>query len=365
MINGKQYSHSALRDYCSALRDDRNTPAWEKDIGQFVTDWIDPKNNSIQMQTSGSTGKPTQVFHSKSAMIASAGRTCEFFDLGEGNKALLVLPTKFVGGMMMVVRALTHGLDLYWSEPARNPMSAAFDLKIDFCAMTPLQLQSVIDSGGHAILKLNNLKQIILGGSPISFSLNNKIQQLTSTCYQTYGMTETITHVALKILNGPEKSDSYQLLEGVTMTQDHRSCAVIKDELCSISSLTTNDVVQMVEPNYFNWLGRVDDVMNSGGLKIHPDELSAMLSTDLEFPFIVTSIQDDVLGEKVVLIVEIEQNQPIESLTHQIQKTCSRLGTKRPRRVYFIDRIRNLASDKTDKRATLEAALSQNWFIEL
>ena len=253
-LNGIHYTYEDLMEVAYSFV--KEGVPFQILIGEFLLDWLD-RNDFIVINTSGSTGKPKPISIRKQAMVNSAIATGDFFNLESGNKALHCLPSNFIAGRMMLVRAMILGLELDLVAPTSQPN---FNTKIhyDFCAMIPLQLQNSLDHCDH-------IKTIIVGGASVSNSLKNRIQNLNSSVYETYGMTETVTHIAVKQINNlstlsgdttsqPVESH-FKTLPNVSISQDERDCLVIEAPELSKDKIITNDMVKCFSKNEFEWLG--------------------------------------------------------------------------------------------------------------
>ena len=310
-------------------------PIWN-DVNQFISEWYSP-SNEMDLQTSGSTGKPKFISVKKKWMKNSAQLTGKTFGLKEADSALLCMPMKYVAGKMMVVRALELGLDLKVVEPSSSPLKN-INNPIDFAAMVPLQLENSLN-------ELDKVKILIVGGGQVSPQLVEKLQNISTQIYETYGMTETLTHVAIKPLNGPGKSELFQALDGVHFEIDDKGCLVIHAPMLNPESIVTNDIVELVDKSSFQWLGRFDNVINSGGIKIIPEVVEAKLATViLNRRFFIAGVADESLGEKVILVVEEESvNITLESLEKY----------EKPKDIYFIPKFVETKSGKIHRQTTL------------
>lgn len=267
------------------------------EIVTFLEDWISDKE-FIKNKTSGSTGQPKNIQLKKTAMWASAKKTCHFFKLDKKSTALLCLPVKYIAGKMMLVRAIVSGMDLYIEKPSSNPFDQ-LEKKIDFAAITPHQLSHSLET-----LNSKSIQNIIVGGAPFSMPLQQKVQKLSINFYETYGMTETCSHIALRKVNGTNFQEDFETLDGVIIDTDQRQCLTIKAPGLTDELLITNDIVDIIDENHFKWLGRYDYVINSGGIKIFPEQVEKILSGIIHQNFFITSQPNDALGEKVVLVLE-------------------------------------------------------------
>lgn len=314
-IHSRSFTEQDFRELTQYLPSYLNEMAIE--IVSFFEEWFLEKD-FIEIKTSGSTGNPKTIQLKKSAMLASAKKTCQFFNLNHSHSTLLCLPVKYIAGKMMLVRALVSGMDLNIAKPSANPFEK-LDKTIDFTAITPHQLSQSLET-----LKNKNIKNIIVGGAPFSMPLQLQVQKLPIQFFETYGMTETCSHIALRKVNGTGAQETFETLEGITINTDQRQCLTIKAPELSKELLITNDIVETVDKNHFKWLGRFDNVINSGGIKIFPEQVEKKLSGLIQQHFFITSQPDDILGEKVVLVIEgitfskIELNQLKEKIAAQL-----------------------------------------------
>lgn len=310
---------------------------FEKSVGHFLLDWFDD-SPYIEMQTSGTTGTPKIITVEKQAMVNSALATGYFFDLHPGNKVLHCLPAKYVAGKMMFVRGFILGLDMDFVAPSSHPL-AHNDTKYDFAAMVPLQAQ-------HSILQLGNVKKMIIGGVKLGKSLESALKKLPVQAYETYGMTETITHIAAKRIG--EKA--FTVLPGVTISYDDKQCLVIHAPHISEEVIVTNDLVELVNENQFVFLGRIDNIINSGGIKLIPEIIEEKLSHHIAGRFFVIGKPDDTLGEKLVLVIEGERQDFDASVFESLDRF------EKPKEILFTPKFIETGSGKIMRKETLAKA---------
>jgi O-succinylbenzoic acid--CoA ligase len=308
---------------------------FEKPVGDFLLDWFDSKP-FIEMQTSGTTGAPKIISVSKQAMVESALATGDFFGLQPGNKALQCLPVKYVAGKMMLVRAMILGLDLEFVAPSSHPLEL-LEMDFDFVAMVPLQAQ-------NSLTELKRVKKMIVGGAAVSKNLERQLLKLPTQVFETYGMTETITHIAARKLG--EKV--FTVLPGVTISYDDRNCLVIHAARISDEVIVTNDIVELVNENQFIFIGRMDNVINSGGIKLIPEQIEEKLSQSMTHRFFIASKPDPELGEKVILVVEGATC----DLGSDIYKDLDKY--EKPKEVLFIPKFKETGSGKIMRKETLQ-----------
>ena len=252
---------------------------WLKPAQAFIKSWLNGQK-TFQIHTSGSTGKPKLISHSRNQLIVSAKATIQTLKLSKGTKALVCLNTSFIGGQMMLMRAIYGEWDIEIVEPSSDPSLDATLEYYDFIALAPIQVSTLLETDRGKSL-LNNAGKVIIGGAPISKELLSQIQALKCTCYHTYGMTETVSHIALKKLNGLDRSDWFETIGDNQIALDERGCLRVKGSVTNDHWVTTNDLVQ-IDSGRFKWLGRADFTVNSGGVKIQIEEAETFLNKLLE-----------------------------------------------------------------------------------
>ncbi|OYU83165.1 MAG: O-succinylbenzoic acid--CoA ligase [Flavobacterium sp. BFFFF2] len=310
---------------------------YEKPVGDFILDWFDA-NPFISMYSSGTTGLPKTITLSKQAMVNSALASGDFFDLKPGDRALHCLPVKYVAGKMMFVRAMILGLDLEFVAPDSHPLDRTEGV-FDFAAMVPLQAQ-------YSIPQLDRIKKLIVGGAKINPVLEQQLIDSPSEVYETYGMTETITHIAAKRVG----EQAFTVLPNVTISSDDRHCLVIHAPQISEEVIVSNDVVDMVNENQFVFLGRIDNQINSGGIKLIPELIESKLAGKIKPAFFITGVEDELLGEKVVLVV---QGAPIDidpTVFDDLDKY------EKPKEIRFVPKFIETVTGKIMRNETLEQA---------
>jgi len=322
-LNGRTFSSSEeLEMRAKNLIENENKD--EIAIGKFILEWLD-ENDFITVKTSGSTGIPKEIKLQKKYVSNSAIATITYFDLKENTKALLCLSSEYIAGKMMLVRAMIIGWDLYTTSPEKNPLENS-DKIFDFTAMVPYQVF-------HSLSDLHKVKKLIVGGGAVSSELEQQLQKVNTRVFATYGMTETISHIAVRPLNGKEKSAVFAALPKVDFSQTEEGCLQIHAPEISEETVVTNDVVELISPTSFKFLGRIDNVINTGGVKVHPEVVEEKLSHHLKQPFFIASEKDDALGERVILIIEYKKQLKIEDFS-EVFKTLS--AYEKPKKIYTI-----------------------------
>ena len=271
-------------------------------LEEFLEEW----NNSspyIHVQTSGSTGTPKQMLVEKRRMLASACRTNNFLGLKSGDTALLCMSLDYIAGKMMVVRAIERGLRLITIEPSGHPLAVKQSPSVTFAAMVPMQVYNSLQVAEERE-RLREIKHLIIGGGAIDEALAAELKNFPNAVWSTYGMTETLSHIALRRLNGEEASEWYTPFPSVEVRLSDDGCLVIyASEVCE-ELLETNDIAELDRDGRFRILGRKDNVICSGGLKIQAEEVERLLRPHLKEPYLVTKRPDTRLGEAMVLLTE-------------------------------------------------------------
>ena len=325
-----------------AIQKENAQTEFENKVLIFVEEWFSD-SKTVSVQTSGSTGVPKVFDVEKSRMLASAKKTCYFLELNEGDSALMCLPIEYISGKMMVVRSILRKLKLEIANPSLNPLEN-LDKEIDFCAMTPLQVE-------HSLDKLYLLRKLIIGGAAVSKNLKSQISnlKLKTQIYETYGMSETLSHIALRQLF-PEEEDYFSLFEGIHISQDERGCLKINAPALNSEILKTNDIVEIVDNGNFRFIGRADNVINSGGAKIFPEQLEALVKKEIQNEVVFLGIPDEVLGQKLILIIEGNDN---ETIIHQLSTINYQPKFHKPKEIIFIDKIPRTPNGKVNRRELL------------
>lgn len=311
----------------------------------FLEEWFDEKQ-FVVVKTSGSTGKPKLIQLQKKYMVNSAKATGMYFALFENTTALLCMSSNFIAGKMMLVRALTLGWDIDIIEPISNPLKNC-DKAYDFCAMVPIQL-------ANSLSEISKIKKLIIGGGVVSNELLNEIQNVPTEIFATYGMTETITHIAVKKLNflsEPIEESYYETLPNIKLAIDDRDCLIIDAPKVTDETVKTNDIVQLISPTKFHWLGRYDTVINSGGIKLIPEKIEKKIAAIISSHFFVAGIPDVKLGEKLVLIVEGSKD---NFILNEVQHLTSLSKYEIPKEIYFIDKFIETENKKINRHKTVD-----------
>jgi O-succinylbenzoic acid--CoA ligase len=321
----------------------QSLPEWEKELYLFLNEWFSD-SKFILAQTSGSTGEPKPIELPKQMMIKSAERTIEYFGLAKGDRLLLSLPCRYIAGKMMVVRAIVGQMNLIAVDPSTD-FEFLNNENFDFGAMVPNQLVKILEqpSGKE---KLEHIRNLMIGGSGISVALERQIAVLQNRTVLTYGMTETASHIAIRELTGKRKSEYCECLPGISVSISENDCLQIRlPELAE--PLETNDLAELQSEHSFRILGRADSVIISGGIKYFPEAIEKKLEAYIQRRFVISSVPDGKLGEKLVLAIEGE---PFETgqLIKQVKTVLP--GYEQPKSIIFINLFPETTSGKVIRK---------------
>ena len=302
-------------------------------LEEFTSDFLS-SSPLIEVKTSGSTGTPKRMLVEKSRMRASARMTCDFLNLKEGDTALLCMPLDYIAGKMMVVRAIERGLKIINIPPSGHPFAdiALQQTPPTFAAIVPLQLYNtlLVEKEKETLAKT---KHVIVGGGAISEEVEKQIRTFPNAIWSTYGMTETLSHIAMRRLSGKDASEWYTPMPGVSLSQDKDGCLIINAPALNPETLITNDIVVLRQDGTFRIIGRRDNVICSGGLKLQIEEIERELLPLLSSPFMITKKKDAKFGEIVVLLTEGSEEQAKSELCNMNNKFS------KPKLIIHIDEL--------------------------
>lgn len=332
---------------------------FEQETLDFINNWISGEK-MFELTTSGSTGKPKSFIISREKMELSAISTLKALKINKKGTSLVCLNTQFIAGKMMLVRSLINEMNIIAIEPTSNPFAnISNDQTLALTAMVPLQIETTLDFGVH-LNQLNNTRAILLGGAPVGDVLREKLQSLESKVYETYGMTETVSHIALKHINGKETQDYFKILPNVEIGMDERECLTIRSVLTDNQTFKTNDIVELIDESRFRWVGRYDNVINSGGLKLQSEKLEAEINpllTELGINnrFFCYGIPDQKLGQKVALIIEGEienKEKVLDYLKNRLQQYHE------PKEILTSTKFIETPTKKIQRKSTVDNIIS-------
>lgn len=327
---------------------------------EFLREWNSP-SPYVRVKTSGSTGTPKNMLVEKRRMLASARMTCDFLGLQPGDTALLCMSLDYIAGKMMVVRALERGLQLISVEPSGHPLQTPTP-SLSFAAMVPMQVWNSLQVPDQRE-RLRQVRHLLIGGGAISEPLAEALKDFPNYVWSSYGMTETLSHIALRQLNGPCRSSWYTPLPGVAVELNDDGCLVIKAPHLCDGPLVTNDIGELSasatsqeKGRLFRILGRRDNVVCSGGIKLQMEAIEEKLRPAMgSIPFMITKVKDDKFGEAVVLLVEGSKG----ALPHEEQLFAALTKYERPKHIIPVSRLPMTETGKPARAAA--ARLAEEW----
>ncbi|HIU17165.1 MAG TPA: AMP-binding protein [Candidatus Avidesulfovibrio excrementigallinarum] len=319
-----------------------------EDLADFLTEWY-ADAPTVTVQSSGSTGAPKIMHVEKTRMQASARMTCSFLGLTPGDTALLCMPLRYIGAKMMVVRALEAGLDLRAVDPSGHALHGVTPAP-DFLAMTPAQVFSSLEKEDEAET-LRQTKHLIIGGSAVDDTLVHRLSEFPHGVWSTYGMTETLSHIALRRLNGPGASEWYTPFAGVSLRLSSEATLAIKAPAVCAEEIVTNDLAEFDATGRFRILGRKDNTINSGGIKLQIEAVEAQLLPTMPCAFQIVPAPDAKFGEVVAMLVEEHRDDWRPYMAHLHPYA-------RPKHVFTVSALPRTGSGKPD-RAAAKAMICQ------
>lgn len=329
-LNGTVYTPEILTP---AFIKQTSSRGFEGEVLAFAAEWFNP-SPTLTVQTSGSTGNPKPMEVRKQQMRNSARMTLAFLNLQEGDEALLAMPVRYIAGKMMVVRAIVGKLHLYTETPSACPLTHE-NKSFSFVALTPMQVFSILQNDIQK-RRLQNVLHLLIGGGAIDSDLQKKLHSFPHAVWSSYGMTETLSHIALRRINGSNATEWYQPLPNIRVSTSTKGTLQIDAPMLHEGSLITNDCVEWNEIGQFRIIGRIDNVINSGGIKIQLEEVETQLRKDTDAAFQLTAVPDLKWGEKlVILTTSLSAQQAID-----LQKSIDKLPSyKRPKRIFSIPEL--------------------------
>lgn len=366
LLHGFLYSRQQLLD--GVCQTPQHPTA--RHVVQFCQQWLHG-HETFTLHTSGSTGQPKMLQVTRTQMATSARWTGQALGLQPGDRALVCLSTAYIAGMMMLVRGLELDLPLTVIDPVSHPLAATHlgPEPYAFTALVPLQLQATLQGTPEERLRLHAMKGVLIGGAPVSLALEAQLQSVPAPLYHTYGMTETVSHIALRRLNGPHRRADFTPFPEVRLGLDPRGCLTITSLLTGGATLVTNDLVDLRPDGTFQWLGRLDNVINSGGVKIHTEQVERALEDWLlhyeagryaQRRFLVGALPDERLGHTVVTLIEGPAWALPETILHSLRTALQPALSPYalPRQLHFVPRFRETPTGKVDRGATLQPLMA-------
>ncbi len=317
------------------------------EVIDFLQFWYD-EGQELIFTTSGSTGKAKEIVHSKMAMLKSADYSQSFFKYKSNDNSLLSLPLSYVSGKMMLIRAIRSQLNFIIQNISSNPLKN-IDQNIDFLALTPMQF---INAHSENSIQLQKVKTILLGGSAVDESLERMIKSWNNSIYVGFGMTETLTHVALRKLNGVDKTDYYSAISPeFCFRTNAENCLVINAPHLP-EEVISNDIVELLNDQQFYWKGRKDNIVNSGGIKLNVESIENVLNLYLSENLMLFGEDHKVLGQSLSLCIEGLRS---DALIAELRIVMTKLDKyERPKKVYFLDKFEYTGNEKLMREKTID-----------
>lgn len=340
LLEGKEYAPEDI--FRLVAEGAGNCPPALWDLYLFLNEWFDA-SPIITVHTSGSTGVPKELVVRKDRMMQSARLTCEFLNLQAGDTALLCMNLRYIGAMMMVVRSLVAGLNLVVRPASGHPLSDV-EVPLKFAAMVPLQVYNTLRVPAER-KRLEHTDILIIGGGAVDDSLEAELKTIPIAAYSTYGMTETLSHIALRRLNGEAASKCYYPFPSVELSLSAENTLIVKAPLICDDVLQTNDIACLCSDGGFTIAGRKDNVINSGGIKIQAEEMENRLQPFIPVPFAVTAVPDPRLGQALTLLIAGKPD--IKELENKLQAMLETYY--RPKHIFITELIPQTENGKIDR----------------
>lgn len=335
ILFGKEYR---FQDLQVEIRKSHVSDSWQSEFWAFVAKWLND-DSYIAVHSSGSTGKPKVIQIEKSKMLASARMTCAYFNLKKGNKALLAMSPKHIGGMMMIVRAFYAKLDLHILKAQSNPAKEISE-SFDFVALVPYQVKCILKEN---LEQIKYFKQLLIGGGQVDWELENTLIKSKIDAYSSFGMTETISHFALRKI-GDE--DEYTCLEGIEIEQSSENKLVIHAPMLHDGPIYTNDLIRKTSQTSFVWLGRADFAIETGGIKVIPELIEKQLVKHINERFFISYLPHDKLNNELILVIEGSSRSLNAGVFDHLEKY------HQPKKIFFIPRFIETSSGKVNRLAS-------------
>ena len=340
LLEGKEYAPEDISRLVAEGAGNCPPALW--DLYLFLNEWFDA-SPVITVHTSGSTGVPKELVVRKDRMMQSARLTCEFLNLQAGDTALLCMNLRYIGAMMMVVRSLVAGLNLVVRPASGHPLSDV-EVPLKFAAMVPLQVYNTLRVPAER-KRLEHTDILIIGGGAVDDSLEAELKTIPIAAYSTYGMTETLSHIALRRLNGEAASKCYYPFPSVELSLSAENTLIVKAPLICDDVLQTNDIACLCSDGGFTIAGRKDNVINSGGIKIQAEEMENRLQPFIPVPFAVTVVPDPRLGQALTLLIAGKPD--IKELENKLQAVLETYY--RPKHIFITELIPQTENGKIDR----------------
>lgn len=356
-IDGTCYTAQEATPHAGSLsflqqhfRQEYGMESFHVQVADFLAEWFDG-SDTLQVHTSGSTGVPKSLRVEKQRMMNSAMLTVSFLHLQKEDTAMLCMPLQYIAGKMVIVRALVAGLNLIPITPCGHPMQSLIAPPA-FAAMIPMQVFNSLQVPEEAE-KLSQIRHLIIGGGAVDEAMQQRLHSFPHAIWSTYGMTETLSHIALRRLNGEEASEWYTPFTHVSLSQSTDYTLIIDAPLVSPTLLVTNDIVEFNDKGQFRILGRKDNTINTGGVKVQIEQIEAALNPLLPFPFQITAAPDPKFGERIVLLAQTTST-VAEEVLHKAFSTLPAYW--RPKQTIYLPQLPQTGSGKPDRATARKIA---------
>lgn len=349
ILHGKEYTPEGLKDHCRVICNDPGQEEWLREACGFILDFLEEPRRELVQESTGTTGQPKRFSLDRKAMVASARKTLAFFGLEPGDPVLLCLPVTYIAGKMMVVRALTGRLDLHLKSPSSRPFRGE-EKQYSLVPLVPLQLHESLSAGD----RLSLAGRILVGGAEAGSALRDRLERITEPAvFESFGMSETYSHFAVRRINGPRPEPVFRILEGVHIRTDNRGCLEVRVEGITREYIRTTDMVEVSgDGAAFRWLGRLDNLINTGGIKVHPELLEQRIGSLLGIQCLVVPLPDEKLGQRIVLLAEADAKADTVSWKSVLKDRLE--AHEIPREILPVKALPRNRSFKPDRKAALE-----------
>lgn len=324
---------------------------WLINIQRVISFWFG-KEEVLKIKTSGSTGLPKEIIISKKQIEYSALLSGRYFDLKPNQSSLLCIPSDKIGGIMQICRCILFQMKLICVKPTANPLIQIPLISVDTISLLPNQLYEILKDENQKS-NLRQFKNILIGGGMLAQNLRNQLREENFPAYLTYGMTETISHIAIQNINRDDP-DVYTVFDEIEISTDDRDCLCISNEILCNETVITNDVVELISNKSFRYKGRWDNIINSAGVKIFAENLEDKLYEIMDRPFFISSLPDPKYGQSVVLIIESEKQ--MDDLVNKLKSKLEPFEI--PKRIIYLKNFVRAGNGKIQRKNTLQSIQS-------
>ena len=341
LLNGYFYDRNTLKEVAYDFI--KEGDQYENFLGDFLLDWLD-HSNSIYLESSLASTQPKKILFKKQSLVNSAIYTGNFFGVSVGDTALHCLPANYIAGKMMLIRAMILGLEIDLISPSKNPFYKN-QKTYDFVAMTPTQ-------AFHSLSELRKVRKLIVGGAYVSAALQKALLNARVNAFETYGMMETLSHIAVRSMKDP--ISEFRCLPDIQVRHDERKCLIIDAPKLNIVNLITNDEVEVFNTKHFRLIGRIDYMIEIGGLKLNPEQIERKLSENLSIHFFIDSYSDSTSDKKLALVVKYDPKTKLEKIFEQIKNCISLEDYEIPKVIVCFENFIQAYSGKIKRKSTMK-----------